>query len=277
MMRNVTVVLVAVATLCAGTAWAGDVGTAGRAGPWYYLDGELVVTVNRGEPTPVPPGSTLHGWIQRSYTHPCDGEPHAHLGTWSVRMLYADRSWVSDYLASGTYDIPCGPDVMTIAIETDFQVPVHLPLGADVMILFSVGSPAGTWLPYRHILIGYPGGLVPVDIDIKPGDDTNTINNDGHGVIPVAILGSADFDVTQIDVATVALAGMAVRAVGKADKYLASIEDVDADGIDDLVVKIEDTDGAFTEGTAEATLTGNLLEAYGGTPFQGTDSITIVP
>ena len=36
----------------------------------------------------------------------------------------------------------------------------------------------------------------PVAIDIKPGSDPNCFNNDGHGVIPVAILSSTDFDAT---------------------------------------------------------------------------------
>jgi len=115
-----------------------------------------------------------------------------------------------------------------------------------------------------------------VDIDIKPGSDPNCFNNDGNGVIPVAILGSASFDVTQVDAATVQLEGMAVKAVGKSNKLLASIEDVNSDLFDDLVVKIEDTDGVFSAGDATAIVSGNLLPAFGSTAFQGTDTICIV-
>ena len=43
------------------------------------------------------------------------------------------------------------------------------------------------------------GTLVQVDIDIKPGSDPNCFNVNGNGVIPVAILGSANFDVTRVD------------------------------------------------------------------------------
>jgi hypothetical protein len=118
--------------------------------------------------------------------------------------------------------------------------------------------------------------VIAVDIDIKPGSDPNCINNDGHGSIPVAILGSAEFDVTQIDPATVRLEGLDIKAVGKSNKLLAHIEDVnsDEDDFDDLIVQIEDQDGVFSEGSSIATVTGNLFD---GTPFQGTDEICIVP
>jgi hypothetical protein len=111
-------------------------------------------------------------------------------------------------------------------------------------------------------------------IDIKPGSDPNCINNDGNGVIPVAILGSADFDVTQVDPATVLLAGMGIRVAGKSDKYQAHIEDVNNDGFDDLVCQIEDFDGVLEVGSETATLTGIL---YDTTPIVGSDSICIVP
>jgi hypothetical protein len=119
-----------------------------------------------------------------------------------------------------------------------------------------------------------PPAVIEVTIDIKPGSDPNCFNSDGHGVIPVAILGSADLDVNDIDPSTVKLEGLAVKAVGKGDKLLAHIEDVNGDGFDDLVIQIQDQDGGFTSGSGTAKVTGNL---YDGTPFEGSDSICIVP
>jgi len=116
--------------------------------------------------------------------------------------------------------------------------------------------------------------IIEVTIDIKPGSDPNCFNSDGHGVIPVAILGSADFDVNEINPTTVTLDSLTVRAVGKSGKLLAHIENVNDDGFDDLVVQIEDVDGAFQPGEGLAMVTGNL---YDGTPFEGSDSICIVP
>jgi hypothetical protein len=115
---------------------------------------------------------------------------------------------------------------------------------------------------------------IQVQIDIKPGSDPNCFNNDDHGVIPVAILGSADFDVTQIDPGSVNLDSLAVKAVGKGNKLLAHIEDVNGDGWDDLVVQIQDQDEAFTSGSGTAKITGQLWD---GTPFEGSDSICVVP
>lgn len=115
---------------------------------------------------------------------------------------------------------------------------------------------------------------IAVDIDIKPGSDPNCFNNNSHGVIPVAILGSADFDCTQVDPSTCSLEGLTLKVVGKRNKLMAHIEDVNNDGYDDLVLQIEDMDEAFQEGDTTATLTGNL---YDGTPIEGTDTICIVP
>jgi hypothetical protein len=115
---------------------------------------------------------------------------------------------------------------------------------------------------------------IQVDIDIKPGSDPNCFNNDGHGVIPVAILGSATFDVASVDPGTVQLDGLSVRARGKSNKLLAHVEDVNGDGFDDLVVQIEDADGTFSTGSGIARLTGALFD---GTAFYGTDDICVVP
>jgi hypothetical protein len=80
----------------------------------------------------------------------------------------------------------------------------------------------------------------------------------------------------QIDPASVKLEGLDIKAVGKSNKLLAHIEDVnpDEDDFDDLIVQIEDQDGVFSEGSSIATVSGNLFD---GTSFQGTDEICIVP
>jgi hypothetical protein len=121
-----------------------------------------------------------------------------------------------------------------------------------------------------------------IDIDIKPGSYPNCFNVNGHGVIPVAILGSDTFDVTQINVGTLSFAGLDVAIRGK-DRPLCSVQDVSGDftfpegapdGYYDLVCQFEDVDGAFVAGDGFATVTGNL---YDGTPFMGSDEICIRP
>jgi hypothetical protein len=127
-----------------------------------------------------------------------------------------------------------------------------------------------------------PGtGIIPVEIDIKPGSDPNSFNINGKGVVPVAILGSADFDVSDVDVTSLEFAGLAVRVKGNGSPQC-SIEDVsganmpygEPDGYEDLVCQFVDDAEGWTPGDAVATLTGNLFD---GTAFEGTDSINIVP
>ena len=112
-----------------------------------------------------------------------------------------------------------------------------------------------------------------VAIDIKPGSDPNCININGHGVIPVAVLGSEDFDVSQIDPASLSFGGLEVRVRGNKGP-LCSVEYSNDDMDLDLVCHFEDDPTNWEVGNGEATLTGNLID---GTPFEGIDSICIVP
>ena len=151
--------------------------------------------------------------------------------------------------------------------------PMVLKEGASFAMWYSGDSPSNDGA-YRIGLAFAPYDPIPVYIDIKPGSYPNCINNNGHGVIPVAILGNFDFDVDLIDPESVVLEGLMVKAVGKGNKLLAHYEDVNLDGFTDLVLQIQDVDGAFQEGTTEAILMGSL---YSGTPIEGTDEICIVP
>lgn len=110
-------------------------------------------------------------------------------------------------------------------------------------------------------------------IDIKPGSDPNCFNINDHGVIPVAILGSEDFDVSEIDLASLLFGGLQVRVRGNKGP-LCSIEYSNEDVYHDLVCHFEDDTSNWSNGSGEATLFGNLID---GTPFEGKDSICIVP
>jgi len=118
----------------------------------------------------------------------------------------------------------------------------------------------------------YGSAYRPVTIDIKPGSDPNSINLGSKGVVPVAILGSADFDAATVDPSTIMLAGSGVRVKGKSENY-GSLEDVNDDGYLDLVVQVYTEDLTMT-GSGIAELTG---QTYGGMDIYGTDSIRVVP
>jgi hypothetical protein len=134
----------------------------------------------------------------------------------------------------------------------------------------SVGAPAD------HLIRAVVSTFLPVTIDIKPGSDPNSINLCSDGAVPVAIMGSAKFDVNNINTDTLRLADAAVKVVGKKDPHtLCSTEDVNADGYDDLVCHFNTTELAtILDGTStSATLKGQTVS---GTPIQGSANVTIV-
>lgn len=118
-------------------------------------------------------------------------------------------------------------------------------------------------------------------IDIKPNSYPNNINLGSHGVVPVAILSINEpyFDATLISPDTVFLAGSGVRVRGKGNKYLASEEDVDGDGLLDLVVKVETENldpGTFQNGGAFLQIR-ETSDPESPIIDEGWDEITIVP
>jgi len=112
-----------------------------------------------------------------------------------------------------------------------------------------------------------------VDIDIKPYSELNSLNNDGHGKIPVAILTTDTFDASTVDPFTLTLDGAAVSLRGKSG-IAGGLEDVDGDGDLDLVVQFDDVAGTYPPGDSVATLSG---QTYDGVWIEGSDTIHIVP
>lgn len=109
---------------------------------------------------------------------------------------------------------------------------------------------------------------VSVMIDIKPGSGTNPVNPRSKGVIPVAVLGSIDFDATQIDYSTTAFGP--AEASSAHDGH---VKDVNADGFMDMVFHFKTRETGIVCGDTETTLSG---ETFDGTPFSGTDTLNTV-
>lgn len=93
-------------------------------------------------------------------------------------------------------------------------------------------------------------------------------------VVPVAILSSPRFDATQVGPASVTLAGAKVSLIGKADKYACHSEDVNGDGLLDLVCKVVTAQFLIQTGDSVAVLEA---ETFNGEHIRGEDSIQIVP
>jgi hypothetical protein len=111
-----------------------------------------------------------------------------------------------------------------------------------------------------------------ITIDIKPGDPDNTINLKSRGTVPVAILGSATFDPTTVDPATVTLAGAPVATRGNGVP-MTSIADVNGDGYLDLLLHFRTQDLQLTRASTEAVLYG---QTFSGQRIRGADAVRIV-
>jgi len=114
-------------------------------------------------------------------------------------------------------------------------------------------------------------GIAPlsVTVDIKPDSYPNSINPRSRGVIPVAILGTDTFDVADVDVTTLAF-GPGGAPIAHLNGH---VQDVNHDGVMDLMLHFRTQDTGITCGDESATLTGATLD---GQPLEGSDSVNTV-
>ena len=114
---------------------------------------------------------------------------------------------------------------------------------------------------------------IEVWLDIKPHSYPNPINLGSKGVVPVAVYGTDDFDVKDVDLATLTLAGASPKEKGSKGK-IGSYEDINSDEIMDLIVHFPTPDLQLDTTSAEAVLEGEL---FNGAWITGADDIKIVP
>lgn len=116
--------------------------------------------------------------------------------------------------------------------------------------------------------------ILEVAIDIKPGSGSPaTVALGSAGVIPVAILSSADFDATTVLPESVSLAGAKVRLIGRAGRYSCASSDVDGDGRLDLLCHVETAQFFLEPGESLAVLEAETTD---GRLLRGQDTVRIV-
>ena len=107
-----------------------------------------------------------------------------------------------------------------------------------------------------------------VAIDVRPENAENPVNPGSNGVLPVALLGSADFDATDAALASLALGVNGAPVVDHA--YV----DANGDGWMDLVAHFRMSDTGTAYGDSSICLAG---ETVGGVALAGCDAIRTVP
>jgi hypothetical protein len=110
-------------------------------------------------------------------------------------------------------------------------------------------------------------------IDVKPGSDPNTINLRTKGLLPVALLGSASFDVSEVDTASVRFGRHqheSAEAGAAAVRF--NFDDANGDGYLDLVFFFYPGETGLQPGDTEACLHGTI----NGEHFCGHDSVRII-
>lgn len=118
-----------------------------------------------------------------------------------------------------------------------------------------------------------------VAIDVVPGTTDNfvNLNSKKSKPVPVAVFGEADFSVDEILPASIVLGDPTLIAGGDGvpvTPYAISVEDVDGDGIDDLLLQF-DTVELKTAGAIDSASTELRLEAdlANGDSIFGSDSV----
>lgn len=113
-----------------------------------------------------------------------------------------------------------------------------------------------------------PVNATPVRVEVKPGSSPAPVNPKSQGVLPVAILGSSSLDVRTIDPFTIRLGiGQAAPRNG------GHIEDVNADGIPDLVLQFPTQDVGILCGDTTVIISGKLAS---GAAIAGFDTVKTV-
>ncbi len=125
---------------------------------------------------------------------------------------------------------------------------------------------------YTLIISGVTPPLLQINIDIKPGNDAIApINPKSRGKIPVALLGSTEFLVTDVDTSTLTF-GHSGNEASLAKCHEPG--DVNGDVFPDMLCHFENQDAKFEATDDEAILRGHLDD---GRKFEGRSWLKVVP
>ena len=138
-------------------------------------------------------------------------------------------------------------------------------------IAFAEYSVNGEWdgfLGLIQLTSFTPRLFATIAIDIQPGGNPKSVNPGSNGVIPVAVLGSATFDATQVDSSTMGF-GPGNATPDRDGK----VSDVNGDGRADVVFQFRTAASGIQCGSNTASLRG---KTFSGENFEGSGPIRTV-
>lgn len=109
-------------------------------------------------------------------------------------------------------------------------------------------------------------------VDVKPDSLENPVNPNARGVLPVTILNTGDFDLSNVDAASLGLSATEGGA-GAMAAHDGHFEDVDGDGDLDLMVHFENADIGLIADSTAVYLSGVMTDSV---PLVGLDSVAPV-
>jgi len=118
---------------------------------------------------------------------------------------------------------------ITTAIIGKYRSLIAVTFLIAALGLVTTASVANSHLPTTATS---PGTMT---IDLLPGNPDNTIDLGSQRVIPIAILGSAGFDINDLNPRTLKLRAVSQNLVGKSDKSLCRQQDINEDSFMDLL------------------------------------------
>ena len=171
--------------------------------------------------------------------------------------------------------------VFTANLTTQDPLFVLDGLGSEAQWALQCGSPAlnaatdGTHLgAWQGIVVC----TIEIPIDIKPGSDDNSINPNSKGTITVAVLSTETFSAVDIDTETLTFGRTgdedSLARRGRQEIPQCSVEDVNEDGLPDLVCHFETVDCGFVAEDVVGILRGATEE---GKQFEGSGIVRLVP
>lgn len=137
----------------------------------------------------------------------------------------------------------------------------------------SARAPALSVGTYSLVIAPLVPPMLVINIDVKPGnEDPSPVNAKSKGVIPVALLGAADFDVKQVDVASLTFGSTGDELTLKHCQK--AFRDVNGDGFADLVCHFENGGAGFGELDVMGTVKGRQVDKKA---FRGNGRLKVKP